>query len=199
MRRFIESVLVLVITVITVFAMATIKPEDSMFTSGTLEEETVEDGKPEGTGYIFDDFGKGINIPVENIEKKTSFIDKTTFIDDSPRVSLSFKKYMAMYRETRMPPPPYIEFEMPIYTKPSQEEKNKAIVDKASEKMSVEDKLYLLKLTKNFKFDDIGIIKKAIYDGSTDEENQKIWGILKERLSNDEYRRLVEIVNKYEQ
>lgn len=193
MKRFIKGALIIVISIITVLAMATIRPEDSMFTSGTLEQETVEDGKPEGTGYIFDDFGKEINIPVDNVDKKTSSVD------ESLRVSLSFKKYIAMNREMRMPPPPYIEFKMPVYAKPSQEKKNKDIINKASEMMSVEDRLYLLKLVKNFKGDDIGIIKKAIYYGSTEEENQKIWEILKERLSSDEYRRLVEIVNKYEQ
>lgn len=191
MKRFISSALVLVITVITIFVMGTIRPEDSIAASGTLEE-TVEDGKPEGTGYIFDDFGKGLNIPVDNDNNKTSSLD------ESPKYSLAFKKYMEMRREAFAPLPPYIEFEIPIYTEQSEIKKNKEIVEKTAKKMSVEDKLYLLKLVKNFKVDDIGTIKKAINYGSSDEEGQKVWEILKKRLSSEEYKRLVEIVNKYE-
>lgn len=71
MRKYILSMLVVVITFLTVVAMITFKTDFTSETSNITYDETLQNGKPDGTGYIFEDFNKGINIPVEECNKSS--------------------------------------------------------------------------------------------------------------------------------
>lgn len=66
MRRFLLCALVIIITFITVLSMFTFK--NNNISQTYIEDEEVINNNTlnyyEGTGYIFDDYGKGINIPI---------------------------------------------------------------------------------------------------------------------------------------
>ncbi|SKA75708.1 hypothetical protein SAMN05443428_10178 [Caloramator quimbayensis] len=61
MKRTILSALVVIITLITVVAMTTFKNDYAPQTYNTIDE-VQQNNISDGTGYIFDDFGKGINL-----------------------------------------------------------------------------------------------------------------------------------------
>ncbi|QCX33369.1 hypothetical protein FDN13_06415 [Caloramator sp. E03] len=65
MRRILLSGLVVIITLITVIAMTTFKNSYVPETLNNEYEQVVNYDLSEGPGYIFDDFGKEINIPIE--------------------------------------------------------------------------------------------------------------------------------------
>lgn len=64
MKKTIFSILVVIITLITVIAMNTFKNNYAPQTYNIIDNEVQQKNMSEGTGYIFDDFGKGINIPI---------------------------------------------------------------------------------------------------------------------------------------
>lgn len=65
MRRIVLSGLVVIITLITVIAMTTFNNTYVPETLNTEYEQVVNYNLSEDTGYIFDDFGKEINIPID--------------------------------------------------------------------------------------------------------------------------------------
>ena len=75
MRKSINSVLVVIITVLTIFAMRTFNRENISETSIMEYGIEGEVSKPEDAGYIFDDFNKGINIPINDKEQKKTPTD----------------------------------------------------------------------------------------------------------------------------
>lgn len=190
MKRYIDSALVVIITIVTLFVMSTIEPPATRQTSGQVQEETYNDEMPEGTGYIFDDFEKGININM-NEEENTSTTNKNN------KINVSLERSRKIMLEMNQPPPKYVEFNFKENEDNTYDTSKE--VKKVEEKISIKDKLYLLKIARNLKSDDINVIKKAIYNGETNEETEKIWSMLKNKLSEDEYSKLVEIINKYEQ
>jgi hypothetical protein len=66
MKKLIYSALIVTLTFITILAMNTYNREQAkQTTNNTVEIEEQVEIAPGEAGYIFDDFGKGINIPIE--------------------------------------------------------------------------------------------------------------------------------------
>lgn len=189
MKNILKVIIVIAVTFITMTAMILIEPDITRPTSNPIEQGS-EDLKLEGTGYIFDDFGKNINIEIPDDNEKKESNKNTT------KRSIAYQKYMALHREMREPPPPYIEFDIPIHTEPS---KDNYTIEQAAQKVSFKDKVYILKLAKYLDINELSIIKEAINQGTNEENSKLILNILKEKLSSSEYSKLLEIINKYEQ
>lgn len=189
MKDTIKTVIVIAITFVTMAAMIFIEPDITKPTSNSIEQG-LDDLNLEGTGYIFDDFGKNINIeiPTDNEKKELNHIET--------KKNIAYQKYMALHREMREPPPPYIEFDIPIDPKPA---KDNYTIEQAAQKVSFEDKIYILGLAKHLDIRDISTIKEAINKGADEENSKLILDILKGKLSSTEYAKLIEIINKYEQ
>ena len=64
MKKVIYSTLVVILTFITVIVMASFQKELYKETNTVPYEIQDSNEKPEGTGYIFNDFNNDINIPV---------------------------------------------------------------------------------------------------------------------------------------
>ncbi|MCX7883867.1 MAG: hypothetical protein N2448_02420 [Caloramator sp.] len=65
MKKTILSALIVIITLITVVAMNTFKKDYTPQTYNIIDDEVQQNNMSDGTGYIFDDFGKGINLPLK--------------------------------------------------------------------------------------------------------------------------------------
>ncbi|WDC84885.1 hypothetical protein PL321_04625 [Caloramator sp. mosi_1] len=92
----IYSYLVIVITIITLYTMFTIKPNEIETTVNDIIEQEFNANQDENTGYIFDDFNKGINIQLEEKKIKDDVktnkqslnnIDKLKYIYDNYIIS----------------------------------------------------------------------------------------------------------------
>lgn len=188
MKNTLKTAMVIAITFVSVAAMIFIEPDISKPASNLIEQEFSEDNL-EGTGYIFDDFGKNINIeiPDENEKKESSNQNKR---------GIAYEKFIALHKEMREPPSQYIEFDIPIYKEPSNDYYS---IEQAVQRVSFEDKVYILKLARHLNFNELSTIKEVINQGANEENSKLILNILKEKLSSEDYSRLIEIINKYEQ
>jgi hypothetical protein len=65
MKRLIYSILVVTITFITVVAMSTYNSNYMVETSNTILDVQEQYRGYEDAGYIFDDYGRQINIPID--------------------------------------------------------------------------------------------------------------------------------------
>lgn len=189
MKNSLKTVIIIAITFVTMAAMIFMEPDITKPTSNSIEQDP-KDIELEGTGYIFDDFGKNINIviPIDNEKKELNHIET--------KKNIAYQKYMALHKEMREPPPPYIEFDIPINPKPA---KDNYTIEQAAQRVSFEDKIYILGLARHLDVSEISTIKKAINKGADEENSRLILDILKEKLSSSEYSKLIEIINKYEQ
>ena len=66
MKKLILSTLIITITLITINAMWTFKSKLIVETSNNIDYVEEVYDEPNDAGYIFDDFGKQINIPLGN-------------------------------------------------------------------------------------------------------------------------------------
>jgi hypothetical protein len=202
-----ELGLVITITIISVFAMVTVKgygiQEESVF----IEDVEEDNGKPEGTGYMFDDFDKAINIPFEkekdaepkkdnessqleqekyrralerNMTKLKSEMESSNNSSDSSSFSSSSKQNTITYNSTNI------------------RSKSKGIISKVRNNISFEDKISLLMIVKSLSLSELNDIKNAILNGTTNAESIKLWTMLRNKLPNDEYKKLENIIVKYE-
>jgi hypothetical protein len=206
MRKTIQSGLVVILTVISVFAMITyrsnVDPEETVFIEDQQEEETI---KPEGTGFMFDDFDKGINIPVE--VDKESRIDKETITEEEKAITsgVDKKRFMRMFEAAMSRLEEDIAFAGITY-KPrvaveaarDVRSESKVIISKVQSNITMEDKLSLIKIVKNLNINELASLKKAMENGTTDEESIKLWTMLKYKLDEEDYRTLEKIIAKYE-
>lgn len=201
-----EKKKILFVLFITVFTLVTIGWINTMniqsYNSIMVEDEA--EGKPEGTGYTFDDFGKGLNLPVESEEEPSKK-------QSSAEQSNAEQKMTSMWRrrafnrrydldccETAMDDKPYTYIPPIINRAENKRLENKGIIAKVQNKITLEDKLTLLKLVKNLSFKDIGEIKNALMNGATNSEATELWEMLRDRLSNEDYTKLEKIIAKYE-
>lgn len=204
MKKSLSSCLVIIITFITLLAMASFKPrfnDDSFmetYTSGDDENEALD--RPEGTGYIFDDFDKGINIPLKNTteEKKSpdEIKDKSSDNYEFDRLRRALKEQLEYIEyqkaaEADMDTGKIIkEFKIITSKKPS---------ERLEESMSFTDKVFLLKAAKHLSLKDIGRIRSALDKGASREELQAIWDMLEEKVPEKDYDKLVQIISKYDE
>lgn len=204
MKRKMKIELVVILTIISVFAMATIRGSDGQEESVFIEEVEEDYGKPEGTGYMFDDYNKGINIPFEkekDVEPKK----------DNESSQLEQEKYRkALERNMdKLEPDMRSSNNLSNSSRPSKpntitynstniRSKSKGIISKVQNNISFEDKISLLKIVKSLSLSDLIDIKNAMINGTTNAESIELWTMLRNKLPNDEYKKLENIIVKYE-
>lgn len=199
MKKTIELGLVIIITIISVYTMVTLKRSKIQEEPVFLEDMEEDYGKPEGTGYLFDDFDKAINIPFE--EKKE--ITKPNKENESSQLENgNFKRVMerkmAKLEEQDTTSPRYISQKPITYNSKDIRGESKVIIGKVKNNISFEDKLSLLKIVSKLSLRDLNDIKNAIINGTTNTESIKLWTMLRSKLPNDEYNKLENIIAKYE-
>lgn len=206
MKKLISSGLVVVLTFITVVAMFSFKTNYSFEVLDQADDKVYQNNKPDGTGFIFDDYDKNINIPVnQGSDSKESKKESEVKEEKGDKVNYNrYNRSKRLYED-------YIAFNQSI---PEDEIKNARYINddtdlekyavkkdyssRVENKITLEDKVYLAKVAKNLKLEDIDIIKEAISGGANDYEVRQIWSILKDRLPENEYNKVVEIISKYE-
>lgn len=199
MKRLIESGLVITLTVITVFAMITVKApviqEEPVFMK---EAEDIEDeyGKPEGTGYLFEDYDKEINIPFEGQEEtqETNSDNKSSMLQMEDFKRVSEREVNTLWKK---------EISSGVKNKSSSvtediRSESKVIISKVKNNISLEDKLSLLKIVSSLSLKDLNDIKNAVFNGTTNAESIKLWTMLRNKLPHEEYKKLENIITKYE-
>lgn len=206
MRRRIMSALVIVITIITVVVMNDIALSNQSpineIDIKTEEREATTEVEDE-TGYIFDDYDKGINIKFEEIEKGSK-LDYDSYYD--------YDDYASIYGENRIGLIKALEDgymfknglrsakETISYSnrQKTEIEKNKNLSSSIQANMTWKEKMSFLKLAKYINPFEILKIKDAISTGTTNQEGREIFNLLEERLPEEEYQNLLNIINKYE-
>lgn len=199
MRRIVESGLVITLTIISVFAMVTVKGVYIQDEPVFLEEDKDDYGKPEGTGYLFEDFDKEINIPFEgqeeiekdNKENESSQLEKENF-------KRMLKRNMAKLDEEEKSSGVFNKSNTLTYNTNNIRSESKVIITKVQNNISFEDKLSLLKIVKNLNLKDLNDIRNAIFNGTTNAESIKLWTMLRNKLPYEEYKKLENIIAKYE-
>lgn len=199
MKRTIELGLVIILTIISVYAMVTVKgskiPEEPAF----MEDKPEESVKPDGTGYLFDDFDKGINIQIEEKEETTKSLKNNESSQfDSEYYRKLIERKMALLEEKDATSPKKISTRSVINKPTDIRDESKVIIGKVRNNISLEDKLSLVKIVSKLSLKDINDIKNAILNGTTNAESIKLWTMLRNKLPNDEYKRLENIITKYE-
>lgn len=185
MKR-VYSYLVIIITIITLYTMFTIKPTEVETSINDTIEEQVNAVQDENTGYIFDDFNRGINIKLE--EKKTQYKEDNKTHKQSLN-NLDKLKYV------------YDNYIMSdYYNIDSIGEISQVLtydVISMENKISLDDKAYIFSLIKYLKPSDILRLNEIMQDGVTEKEAYDIFDILQHRLPKDKYEQLIGIVDKY--
>ena len=199
MKRVFEIGLVVMLTIISVFAMITVKGSDIVYEPVFIEDEEDEYGKPEGTGYMFEDHDKGINIPFEKEEEEVEpKKDSNSSQIEQEKYRRVTKKNMALLEDVQkyssLPKKSY----RITYNSKNSISKSKDIISKVQNNISFEDKLSLLKIVKGLSLGELNDIKNAIINGTTNAESIKLWTMLRNKLPEDEYKRLENIIVKYE-
>lgn len=199
MKRTIELGLVITMTIISVYAMVTVKgskiPEEPAF----FEDMPEDSVKPEGTGYLFDDFDKGINIPIEEKEETTKPDKKNESSQlDSHYYRKLIERKMALLEEKDATSPKNNNTESVINKSTDIRGESKVIIGKVRNNISLEDKLSLVKIVSKLSLKDLNDIKNAVLNGTTNAESIKLWTMLRNKLPSDEYKKLENIISKYE-
>lgn len=201
MKKLIQLGLVITLTIISVFAMTTIKDSDIQKEPVFLKDMEEEYGKPEGTGYLFDDFDKKINIPFEEEDKINSNEEKESSQLETEKYNrIIIKKNMAILEEEKAFSPVYDSKSATSTTyKPKDiRGESKVIISRVKNNISFEDKLSLIKIVSKLSLRDLNEIKNAIINGTTNSESIKLWTMLRNKLPSDEYKKLENIIVKYE-
>jgi len=209
MKKDILSVLVVIITFITIVSMSTLHKNTTYEVNKISSEETMETEKTyDGTGYIFD-YDQQLNIPIidkqsklqDTKEKVGAFNDKK-----APDFSLGGNFKGSRYKIICIKENDYVfkekentETVSSYYNISNQKEisQNKTKVEKVKNNITFSDKLELVKMAKNLSIDDILKLKKAIDSGTTNKEENEIFKYLRTKLDEDEYKKVLIIINKY--
>lgn len=209
MKKDILSVLVVIITFITIVSMSTLHKNTIYEVNKISSEETMEIEKTyDGTGYIFD-YDQQLNIPImdkqsklqDSKEKVGVFKDKKT-----PDFSLEGNFKGSRYKIICIKENDYVfnekkstETVSSYYNISNQKEisQNKTKAEKVKNNIAFSDKLELVKMAKNLSIDDILKLKKAIDSGTTNKEENEIFDYLRTKLDEDEYKKVLIIINKY--
>ncbi|MDF2674137.1 MAG: hypothetical protein K0R09_2405 [Clostridiales bacterium] len=199
MKRLFAIGLVVMLTIISVFAMTTVRGSDIQEEPVFIEDEEEDYGKPEGTGYMFDDYDKGINIPFEKEEEKVeSKKDNSSSQIEQEKFRRVAERNMALLEDIKksssLPKKSY----RVAYNSKNNRSKSKDIISKVQNNISFEDKLSLIKIVKSLSLGELNDIKNAIINGTTNAESIKLWTMLRNKLPDDEYKRLENIIAKYE-
>lgn len=209
MKRMMKLGLVVILTVISVFTMVTVRGSDIQEESVFIEDREEDNGKPEGTGYMFDDYDKGINIPFdrekdEEIEPEKDVESKK----DNESSQLEQEKYRRVLERNMAILKGEMESSNNLsssskqntinYNSTNIRSKSKSIISKVQNNISFEDKISLLKIVKSLSLSELNDIKNAIINGTTNAESIKLWTMLRNKLPNDEYKKLENIIVKYE-
>ena len=186
MRR-IYSYLVIVITGITLFVMFSLKPKEIQVTGKEVIDEQATIIQDDDTGFIFEDFNKGINIKLEE-NKKEDKIDNKQSLNNLYRLKYIYDNYIIS------------EYYNIDINKNFKFEPNLIKYDLLSmeNKISLDDKAFIFSLVKYLKPSDVLKLKDIILDGVTEKEAQDIFDLFKERLPRETYDRLLNLVWKYE-
>jgi hypothetical protein len=198
-KRLFAIGLVVMLTIISVFAMTTVRGSDIQEEPVFIEDEEEDYGKPEGTGYMFDDYDKGINIPFEKEEEKVeSKKDNSSSQIEQEKFRRVAERNMALLEDIKksssLPKKSY----RVAYNSKNNRSKSKDIISKVQNNISFEDKLSLIKIVKSLSLGELNDIKNAIINGTTNAESIKLWTMLRNKLPDDEYKRLENIIAKYE-
>lgn len=203
MKRITKLGLVVILTIMSVFAMITVNRTNIQEESVFVEDGEDDYGKPDGTGYMFEDYGKGINIPFEeekvkeeenakpNIDNKSSQLEQEKF----KRV---LERNMARIEESQTSSGISNKSNIITHNSVNIRDKSKSIINKVKNNISFEEKLYLLKVVSSLSLSELKDIKNAIMNGTTNAESIKLWTMLRNKLPNDEYKKLENIIAKYE-
>lgn len=199
MKKIIQSGLVVVITIISVYTMLTANKSDIYEEPVFFKDMDINyEGKPDGTGYLFDDFGRNINIPFEEQEEETTSDKKN---DSSRLENERFKKLMER-NMAKLDDETYSNVQndsnVTKYESKDIRSESKQIIKKIQNNITLEDKLSLLKIVNNLSLKDLNDIKNAIINGTTNAESIKLWTMLRNKLPSDEYKELESIIAKYE-
>lgn len=199
MKKVIRLGLVITLTIVSVFAMVTVKGFDDQKEPVFLEDMERDSGKPEGTGYLFEDFDKKINIPFENKEEKTD----TNKENESSQLEMERCKRilegkMARYKEEETFSSGNDTKNTNTYKPKDIRGESKVIISRVKNNISMGDKLTLLKIVSSLSLRDLNDIKNAIMNGTTNSESIKLWTMLRNKLPDDQYMKLENIIAKYE-
>ena len=210
MKKIVELGLVIVLTIISVFTMVTVRGSYIQDESVFIEDVGEDNGKPEGTGYMFDDYDKGINIPFEKEKNEEPKKDNESSQLEQEKYRRALERNMAKL-EPEMKFPNILSNSSSsssssssskpntiTYTSTNIRSKSKGIISKVQNNISFEDKISLLKIVKSLSLSELNDIKNAILNGTTNAESIKVWTMLRNKLPNDEYKKLENIIVKYE-
>lgn len=199
MKRILESGLVIVLTIISVTAMITVKGDSLQEEPVFFEEDNNNSGKPEGTGYLFEDFDKDINIPFEEKkeEVKPDKENGSSQIEDE-KLKKNLERNMSRTDDGRTYLFEDYKKNVTTYKRKDIRGESKVIISKVQNNISFEDKITLFQIVKKLSLKDLNDIKNAIFNGTTNAESIKLWTMLRTKLPDDEYKKLENIIAKYE-
>ncbi|CDF57336.1 hypothetical protein [Thermobrachium celere] len=186
MKR-IYSYLVIVITGITLFVMFSLRSNEIQVTGKDVIEDEVKILQDEDTGYIFEDFNKGINIKLEENKEENKNDNKQSF-NNLYKLKYIYDNYIISE---------YYNIDVNKNFELSTSYKTYDLLSMEN-KISLDDKAFIFSLIKYLKPSDVLKLKDIIFDGVTEEEAQDIFDLFKERLPNETYDRLLNVVWKYE-
>lgn len=184
----INSYLVIIITVVTVFVMYSLKISNVEVTSTVQNDESLEViTDDDTTGYIFDDFNKDINIKLEDKQEEKQQNKKVNY----NQLYDIYKTYiMSEYYNQDNSNSQYFVLE----TKQVQTAYD---VKEIENLISLDDKALIFSMIRYLKPADVVKINNIIKDGVTEEEAEDVLNILKIRLPQQKYEELMTVVDKY--
>lgn len=199
MKRILESGLVIVLTIMSVTAMITVKGDSLQEEPVFFEEDNNNSGKPEGTGYLFEDFDKEINIPFEEKkeEVKPDKENGSSQIEDE-KFKKNLERNMSRTDDGRTYLFEDYKKNVTTYKRKDIRGESKVIISKVQNNISFEDKITLFQIVKKLSLKDLNDIKNAIFNGTTNAESIKLWTMLRTKLPDNEYKKLENIIAKYE-
>lgn len=199
MKRLFSAGLVVVLTIISVFVMTRVRGSEIQEEPVFIEKEEEDYGKPEGTGYMFDDYDKGINIEFEKEEEKAEpNKDNNSSQIEQDKYRRTTERNMALLEDIKKPSSLGKKSYTIANNSKNNRSKSKDIISKVQNNISFEDKLSLFKIVKSLSLGELNDIKNAIINGTTNAESIKLWTMLRNKLPDDEYKRLENIIVKYE-
>ncbi|EYE89885.1 hypothetical protein Q428_00690 [Fervidicella metallireducens AeB] len=192
--------------------MMTFRIENQNFPVNEVLDEidtTTHVEKPDGTGYIFDDFEKEINLPLDSKDdiEVNSLKEKNKKINMENGIKEYFLRYSMMKSKNDEDynlslsnrNKAYKTLSLNVQNKKGSKPIQLSQAKEYEKKLDYEDKISLIKISKNFSTSEINDIKRAIDRGPSYEDTRKILDMLKKRLKSEEYERLIKIVDKFQQ
>lgn len=184
----INSYLVIILTLVTVFVMYSLRIENVEVTSTVQNDESIDViSDDDNTGYIFEDYNKGINI---NLEDKKEEKQQNKKVNYNYLYDIYKNYLMSEYYNQDNSNSEYFILE----AKQSQITYDAKEIENL---ISLDDKALIFSMIKYLKPADLIKINNVIKDGITVEEAQEVLTILKQRLPHEKYDELLTVVDKY--